>query len=47
MTSLPRRGAGDRADDTLLLLFMCCHPALTLGVRDRVDAARGGRPDDR
>ena len=32
-------------DDTLALLFLCCHPALTPGVGDRADAARGRRPD--
>ena len=30
-----------------ILLFMCCHPALTPLVGDRADAARGRRPDDR
>ena len=39
-------GATER-DDTLVLLFMCCHPALTPAVRDRAHAARGRRPDDR
>ena len=28
-----------------ILLFMCCHPALTPAVGDRADAARGRRPD--
>ena len=32
-------------DDTLALLFMCCHPALTPAVGDRPDAAGGRRPD--
>ena len=34
-------------DDTLTVLFMCCHPALTAGIGDRADPARGRRPDDR
>ena len=34
-------------DDTLILLFMCCHPALTRAVGDRAHAARRRRPDDR
>ena len=34
-------------DDTLILLFLCCHPALTPAVGDRADAARRRRPDDR
>ncbi len=38
--------AAPDADDTLTLLFMCCHPALSRAVADRADAARGGRPDD-
>ena len=35
------------ADDTLTLLFLCCHPALTAAVPGRADAARGRRPDHR
>ena len=33
-------------DDTLTVLFMCCHPALTAGLGDRADAARRRRADD-
>ena len=41
-----RAGAGARAaDDTLALMFMCCHPALTPRLGDRADPARGRRPD--
>ena len=36
---------GAEQDDTLILLFMCCHPALTPSVGDRADAARRRRPD--
>ena len=40
--------AGDLdPDDTLILLFMCCHPSLTPLLGDRADAARRRRPDDR
>ena len=34
-------------DDTLILLFLCCHPALTPGLPDRADPARRRRPDHR
>ncbi len=47
---VPPADVGDgrrEQDDTLILLFMCCHPALTPSVGDRADAARGRRPDDR
>ena len=43
-TSRPR-GRPSSADDTLLLLFLCCHPALTAGVRGGADAAGRRRPD--
>ena len=33
-------------DDTLTLLFLCCHPALSAAVADRAHAARRRRPDD-
>ena len=54
-SSRPRRGRRRRptiddvadADDTLTLLFLCCHPALSPRVAARADAARGRRPDDR
>ena len=32
-------------DDTLVLLFLCCHPTLTAASADRAHAARGRRPD--
>ena len=34
-------------DDTLTLLLLCCHPALTPVVAGGADAARGRRPDHR
>ncbi len=34
------------SDDALVLLFMCCHPALTPASRDRAYAACGRRPND-
>ena len=34
-------------DDTLTLLFLCCHPALSPAVAGRADPARGRRPDHR
>ena len=33
-------------DDSLIVLFLCCHPVAHADVRDRPDAARRGRPDD-
>ena len=48
------RGARGRAeppepapdhDDTLILMFMCCHPALTPALGHPAHAARGRRPD--
>ena len=35
------------SDDTLILLFMCCHPALSAGLADRAHAAGGRRPGHR
>ena len=33
-------GPTEQADDTLLLLFLCCHPALTPGRRSRSPCER-------
>ena len=41
-----RSTAPDR-DDTLTLLFLCCHPALSPRLADRADPAGGRRPDHR
>jgi predicted RNA polymerase sigma factor len=41
----PDAEIGVASDDTLVLLFMCCHPALTPAVGHRAHASRGGRPD--
>ena len=42
----PEPGPAGQADDTLLLLFLCCHPALESGIGDRAHAARRRRADD-
>ena len=42
-----RRPAGVESDDTLILLFLCCHPVAVAGLADRADPARGRRPDHR
>ena len=42
----PDADHGSERDDGLVLLFMCCHPALTTRVGDGADAACGRRPDD-
>ena len=41
------RTSATERDDTLDLLFMCCHPALVAVVGDRAHAARRRRLDDR
>ena len=46
-TRSPTPGPTEQADDTLLLLFLCCHPSLTPGVGGRADPAGGRRAHHR